>query len=74
MNCHDPRVIHTIGHSTRPIETFRELLKAHRIELLLDVRRWPVYHILEDHCEEHRLTPFAHVSDTCLLYPAGSKM
>jgi uncharacterized protein (DUF488 family) len=33
--------IHTIGHSTRALETFIELLQAHRIEMLIDVRRWP---------------------------------
>jgi uncharacterized protein (DUF488 family) len=41
VSCEGPRAIHTIGHSTRAIETFLELLKAHRIELLVDVRRWP---------------------------------
>lgn len=41
MSCEDPRVIHTVGHSTRTIEVFVGLLKAHRIELLIDVRRWP---------------------------------
>lgn len=34
-------MIHTIGHSTREIEGFVGLLKAHRVELLVDVRRWP---------------------------------
>jgi len=37
----DPREIHTVGHSTRAIETFLELLRAHGVELLVDVRRWP---------------------------------
>jgi len=41
MNCNNPRTIHTIGHSTRTIEDFITLLKAHEIELLVDVRRWP---------------------------------
>jgi len=41
MDCENPRTIHSIGHSTRAIEAFRELLSAHKIELLLDVRRWP---------------------------------
>src|SRR3990172_11583325 len=41
MSCDGPRTIHTLGHSTRSIEVFIELLKAHRIELLVDVRRWP---------------------------------
>ncbi|HEY2918625.1 MAG TPA: DUF488 domain-containing protein, partial [Candidatus Binatia bacterium] len=39
--CHAPRTVHTIGHSTRTIEAFIELLDAHAIELLVDVRRWP---------------------------------
>ncbi|HVO91370.1 MAG TPA: DUF488 domain-containing protein [Terriglobales bacterium] len=41
MNCHSPKTIHTIGHSTRTIEVFIALLRAHDIELLIDVRRWP---------------------------------
>ena len=41
MNCDGTGIIHTIGHSTRPIASFIELLNAHRIELLVDVRRWP---------------------------------
>ena len=40
--CAANRIIHTIGHSTRSIEQFTELLEAHRIELLIDVRRWPM--------------------------------
>jgi uncharacterized protein (DUF488 family) len=32
----------TIGHSTRPIEEFLSLLAEHQIELLVDVRRFPV--------------------------------
>ena len=31
----------TVGHSTRPIETFLAVLEAHRIELIADVRRFP---------------------------------
>jgi uncharacterized protein (DUF488 family) len=31
----------TIGHSTRPIETFVELLQRHGVRLLADVRRFP---------------------------------
>ena len=41
LSCAGPQTIHTIGHSTRSIEDFIELLNAHRIELLVDVRRWP---------------------------------
>ncbi|MDR7567268.1 MAG: DUF488 domain-containing protein [Armatimonadota bacterium] len=33
--------MHTIGHSTRPLEGFLALLEAHRIQVLVDVRRWP---------------------------------
>ena len=41
MSCDVTDIVHTIGHSTRTIEGFVGLLKAHRIELLVDVRRWP---------------------------------
>jgi len=40
-SCNSPRTVHTIGHSTRTIEAFIELLNAHAIEMLIDVRRWP---------------------------------
>jgi len=33
--------IHTIGHSTRPIEEFVQILKAHGIEQLVDIRTIP---------------------------------
>ena len=36
-----PIVVLTIGHSTRPIETFLELLKKHEVESLVDVRTIP---------------------------------
>jgi uncharacterized protein (DUF488 family) len=36
------RQIHTIGHSTHPIGEFLALLSAHRIELVGDVRSFPV--------------------------------
>jgi len=41
VECEGEKTIHTIGHSTRPIEAFIELLKAHQVTLLVDVRRWP---------------------------------
>jgi len=41
MNCDLPRTVHTIGHSTRAIDAFLSLLQAHRVERLVDVRRWP---------------------------------
>jgi len=33
--------VYTIGHSDRPLPSFLRLLKAHGIELLVDVRRFP---------------------------------
>lgn len=33
--------IYTLGHSTRPIETFIALLKAHEIEMVVDIRTIP---------------------------------
>ena len=33
--------IFTIGHSTHPIEEFVEMLRAHGIELVVDVRTIP---------------------------------
>ena len=41
MSCDSDSIVHTIGHSTRTIERFLDLLRAHGIELLIDVRRWP---------------------------------
>jgi uncharacterized protein (DUF488 family) len=41
MNCDTGKTIHTIGHSTRTIEVFTDLLRAHAIEFLIDVRRFP---------------------------------
>jgi uncharacterized protein (DUF488 family) len=35
------RVIHTIGHSTRDAGVFLDLLRAHAIACVVDVRRWP---------------------------------
>jgi uncharacterized protein (DUF488 family) len=41
MDCESPHTIHTIGHSTRTIEFFVNLLQSHDIGLVMDVRRWP---------------------------------
>jgi uncharacterized protein (DUF488 family) len=41
MICDGTRAIHTIGHSTRSADAFIALLKAHTVQLLVDVRRWP---------------------------------
>jgi uncharacterized protein (DUF488 family) len=35
------RTIYTIGHSTRTIEEFIDLLREHAVEVLVDVRRFP---------------------------------
>lgn len=35
------KTIYTIGHSTKPIEDFLDLLKTYEIELLIDVRTIP---------------------------------
>ncbi len=34
--------IYTIGHSTRKVNEFIEILKFYKIEVLVDVRRFPV--------------------------------
>jgi uncharacterized protein (DUF488 family) len=39
--CADPHPVHTIGHSTREIDAFLELLGAHAVDVVVDVRRWP---------------------------------
>ena len=36
-----PPYIYTIGHSTRPVEEFIEILKAYRVNLLVDIRTIP---------------------------------
>ena len=40
-DCTRPKTLHTIGHSTRSIDKFIDLLTAHAIAMLVDVRRWP---------------------------------
>jgi uncharacterized protein (DUF488 family) len=35
------RIVHTIGHSTRPIDAFVELLRGCRIDTLVDIRTVP---------------------------------
>jgi uncharacterized protein (DUF488 family) len=39
--CQSPQTLHTIGHSTRSLEAYIELLHLHSIAILIDVRRWP---------------------------------
>ena len=41
MHEHEPKTILTVGHSTKPIEEFIRLLRAHEVELLVDVRTVP---------------------------------
>jgi uncharacterized protein (DUF488 family) len=41
MKCAVPKIVHTIGHSTRGIEDFLALLKMHTVAFVVDVRRWP---------------------------------
>jgi uncharacterized protein (DUF488 family) len=62
MECENSRAIHTIGHSTRTIEAFTALLREHRIELLVDVRRWPA---------SRRYPHFHRQSLAASLSPAG---
>ncbi len=38
---HRPAVVLTIGHSNRSFEDFVQLLKAHRVTLIVDVRKMP---------------------------------
>jgi len=39
----------------------------------LSVRGWPVWHVLDDGCSPHRLTPFARPSGIRILYPADGQ-
>ncbi len=41
MNKREIKTIYTIGHSTRSIEEFVDLLKANKIEKLIDIRSFP---------------------------------
>lgn len=47
--------IWTIEHSNRPQKIFREMLREHRIEVLIDIRRFPtskVEHFKREALEE----------------------
>lgn len=35
------RILRTIGHSNHPLEKFLDLLSAHEISVIVDVRSWP---------------------------------
>jgi uncharacterized protein (DUF488 family) len=41
MRAHSAVTVHTIGHSTRPLETFVAMLRAHGITRLVDIRTVP---------------------------------
>ena len=62
MSCESPHTIHTIGHSTRTIGILIKLMKAHDIEMVVDVRRWPA---------SRRLPHFNRESLTTELKTAG---
>ena len=47
-----------VGHSTRPMEAFIEMLAGHGVTQLIDVRTVP-----------NALTPFARVRDEKITYP-----
>ena len=36
-----PTVVLTVGHSNRPLEEFLHVLRAHRVNLIIDVRKMP---------------------------------
>ncbi len=52
MACGEARTVHTVGHSTRSADAFLALLQAHRIQLLVDVRRWPTSRRFPQFCRE----------------------
>ena len=41
MNMSAARILRTIGHSNHSLEKFLQLLNAHKISILVDVRSWP---------------------------------
>ena len=41
MDLLPPLIVMTIGHSTRPVKEFINLLKAHKVKRLVDVRAVP---------------------------------
>jgi uncharacterized protein (DUF488 family) len=41
VDAHTTTVVRTIGHSNRPLEGFLHLLRAHRVTLVIDVRKMP---------------------------------
>jgi uncharacterized protein (DUF488 family) len=53
--CGAPRTVHTVGHSTRSLQEFLALLRAHQVQVVVDVRRWPTSrrfpHFRREHLE-----------------------
>lgn len=50
------RTIYTVGTSTRTINEFIDLLRAYRVELVVDVRRWPksrLEHFVREQLQAH---------------------
>jgi len=41
VDAHTATVVHTIGHSNRPLEEVLRLLRAHSVTLVVDVRKMP---------------------------------
>ncbi|MCE4625392.1 MAG: DUF488 family protein [Desulfurococcales archaeon] len=58
------RIVYTIGHSNRSLEEFLDIIKKYRIEVVVDVRRWPKSRkyprfnrqTLEEELERHGIT------------------
>lgn len=74
--------VYTVGHSTRSLEDLVAILRAHGVELLVDVRRFPadwltvrglqVVHLLDERrTRPHRLPDFARVDGERLVYDGG---
>ncbi len=59
--------IYTIGHSTRTIEQFLALLKAHHIQEIVDVRTVPKSR------HNPQFGPFLKVINGKLIYPASEE-
>jgi uncharacterized protein (DUF488 family) len=65
MSCDSRQTIHTVGHSTRTTERLHDLLQAHDIALVIDVRRWPAS---RRHPQFHREALSASLAQADLAY------
>jgi len=52
VKCHLPKIIWTIGHSNRSPSIFLELLREHKIQVVVDVRSFPTSKITHFKKEE----------------------